>query len=284
MVLMVLVGGTLFCAGSSYRLQQVQAEKKQLDQEWKQLTVEKQHVEEQYHALEQVAKQQGQELKGLEEKTNDTLKELEELYERESEIRSQVGLESSEEAASGTAGGDSSPIWAMPLASIQPADFDESMDIVSGNLDVLRLRLSQQFKTYDDLSAQVQAAIDGKAELRNAIVRYALRFVGNRYVYGGTDPNTGADCSGFTGYVMKYSAGVRLNRTAAAQSSQGTSVPGTEVRPGDLVFYGDGVGINHVAIYIGNGKVVHAASTKSGIKISNWKYRSPVKIKNVLGD
>jgi len=92
------------------------------------------------------------------------------------------------------------------------------------------------------------------------------------------------DCSGFTRYVLSHSAGVYLNRTAADQSSQGRAIAAEEARPGDLVFYSGGGGINHVAIYIGNGRIVHASTEKTGIITSNMYYRTPAKVVNMLGD
>lgn len=125
---------------------------------------------------------------------------------------------------------------------------------------------------------------DTSTSLRQDIVSYAKRFVGNRYVYGGTNPNTGVDCSGFTAYVMRNVAGVSLSHSSRAQAGEGRSISASQVRPGDLVFYSQGGTINHVAIYIGNGQIVHASNRKDGIKISNWTYRSPARIVNVLGD
>ena len=79
--------------------------------------------------------------------------------------------------------------------------------------------------------------------------------------------------------------GVSLPHSSAAQVNCGKSIKSSQMRPGDLVFYsGSGGGINHVALYIGNGQVVHASSKRTGIKISSWNYRSPSKIVNVLGD
>lgn len=119
---------------------------------------------------------------------------------------------------------------------------------------------------------------------RQSLVDYSLQFLGGRYSYGGDNPNTGVDCSGFTRYVMKNGAGVNLERSSRSQSTQGVVVSASQVRPGDLIFYGTGSGINHVAMYIGNGQVVHSSTYKTGIKISNWNYRPVVKIVNVLGD
>lgn len=126
--------------------------------------------------------------------------------------------------------------------------------------------------------------IEVTTEQRQNLVNYALQFVGGRYKYGGNDPHSGVDCSGFTRYVMANGAGVALNRSSTAQSVQGASIALEQIKPGDLIFYGSGSRINHVGMYIGNGQIVHASTYKTGIKVSNWLYRSPVKVVNVLGD
>ena len=106
--------------------------------------------------------------------------------------------------------------------------------------------------------------------------------MGNPYVWGGTSLTNGADCSGFVMSVFaKY--GVYLPHSSSGQSYCGTRVSSSQMRPGDLVFYGSG-GINHVAIYIGDGMIVHAANTRCGIVINSWNYMTPVKIVNVLGN
>ena len=118
---------------------------------------------------------------------------------------------------------------------------------------------------------------------RAQIANYAVQFVGNRYVYGGTSLTNGTDCSGFTMSVMaKF--GVSLPHNSGSQAGSGKSITSSQMRPGDLVFYSGSGGINHVALYIGNGQVCHASNAKSGIKISTWNYRTPAKIVNVLGD
>ena len=99
----------------------------------------------------------------------------------------------------------------------------------------------------------------------------------------GTSLTKGADCSGFVMKVFqKY--GVKLPRNSRAQANCGTTIKVAEAKPGDLIFYAKGKTINHVAIYIGNGQVVHASSPKTGIKISNVSYRSPYKAVRVLYD
>lgn len=129
-----------------------------------------------------------------------------------------------------------------------------------------------------------EEVVDSSVSRREEIVEYAKQFVGNRYIYGGTNPNTGADCSGFTSYVMRNAAGVNLSHSSSAQAGEGRSISAEEIRPGDLVFYSQGRRINHVALYIGDGQIVHASNPSNGILISRWNYRTPVRIVNVLGD
>ncbi len=117
---------------------------------------------------------------------------------------------------------------------------------------------------------------------RTQIVNYALQFVGNPYVWGGTSLTNGADCSGFTMKVMEH-FGISLPHYSGSQAKMGRAVSSSEMRPGDLIFYANSSGtVNHVAMYIGNGQIVHAASRRSGIRISTWNYRQPKTIRNVI--
>ncbi len=121
-----------------------------------------------------------------------------------------------------------------------------------------------------------------QASRRNQIVNFAIKYVGNRYVWGGTSLTNGADCSGFVQSVMK-NFGITLPRTSREQAKVGRAIKSSEMRPGDLIFYANSSGtVNHVAMYIGNGQIVHAASSKSGIKISTWNYRTPKTIRSVI--
>lgn len=121
----------------------------------------------------------------------------------------------------------------------------------------------------------------GVSNVRVDLVQYALQFVGNPYVWGGTSLTHGVDCSGFTMQVYaKY--GVYLPHSSRAQPNSGRSISASEAQPGDLFFYGSGGSINHVAIYIGGGRVVHASNHRDGIKISNAFYRTPLKIVSYL--
>lgn len=115
---------------------------------------------------------------------------------------------------------------------------------------------------------------------RQKIVDYAVQFVGNPYVYGGTSLTNGTDCSGFTQGVYRH-FGVSINRTSREQANNGRSVSLDNVKPGDLIFYKNGSTIGHVALYIGDGKVVHASCERVGITISNMYYRTPYCARNV---
>ncbi len=111
------------------------------------------------------------------------------------------------------------------------------------------------------------------------IVDYAMQFRGYPYVYGGNNLYTGVDCSGFTQQVMLH-FGIRIPRTADAQmKGNGTriDVDLNDLLPGDLLFYGSSSYAGHVALYIGNGKIIHAANEQLGITVSNYNYRTPVK-------
>ncbi|MEY8337374.1 SH3 domain-containing protein [Lachnospiraceae bacterium 62-35] len=121
-----------------------------------------------------------------------------------------------------------------------------------------------------------------EASRRAQIVNYALQFVGNPYVWGGTSLTKGVDCSGFTMQVLGH-FGISLPHYSGSQAKMGKAVSSSEMRPGDLIFYTNSRGVvNHVAMYIGNGQIVHAASRRSGIKISTWNYRRPKTIRNLI--
>lgn len=146
-------------------------------------------------------------------------------------------------------------------------------------------------KDYVDISVQLPKAMtmtevrygNGVSDVRVDLISYATQFVGNPYVWGGTSLTNGADCSGFTLSIFaKY--GVYLPHSSKAQANCGTRISASEAKPGDLFFYGSGSSISHVAIYIGNGQIVHASSKKTGIKISNAFYRSLICVTRVLGD
>ena len=119
---------------------------------------------------------------------------------------------------------------------------------------------------------------------RQEVVNYALQFVGNPYVYGGTSLTNGTDCSGFTMSVYAH-FGYGLPRTAAQQMAGITNVSLDSIQPGDLLFYKDKSGsVGHVTMYIGGGQVVHASSSTTGIIVSGLGYRTPCGAARVIWD
>lgn len=111
---------------------------------------------------------------------------------------------------------------------------------------------------------------------RTAIVAYAKQFLGNPYVYGGTSLINGADCSGFTQSVFAH-FGITTGRSSRDQAAQGKEISMSAIQPGDLLFYASGSYINHVAIYIGDGKIIHSSNPTTGITITKYNYRTPCK-------
>ncbi len=131
--------------------------------------------------------------------------------------------------------------------------------------------------TSSKTESTVQSATANNSDMGAAVAEYALQFVGNPYVYGGTSLTEGADCSGF---VMSVYAnfGVKLPHSSSADRKQGYAVSGLEnAKPGDLICYS-----GHVGIYIGDGQIVHASNKKTGIKVSNADYRKILAIRRIF--
>lgn len=147
------------------------------------------------------------------------------------------------------------------------------------------------FKEYVEVGAKLDQALtisevrygEGVSDVRIALSEFAKQYIGNPYVWGGTSLTKGADCSGFVLSVFR-NYGMNLPHSSRAQANCGTAVSLNELKPGDLVFYGNKSGINHVAIYVGGGQVVHASNPRVGITISGMYYRSPVKARRIIQD
>ena len=120
---------------------------------------------------------------------------------------------------------------------------------------------------------------------RKEIVDLAKSFIGGTYVYGGDSPEEGFDCSGLILYVYKEAAGIELYHQSAVQASKGRSVSVAEMQPGDIIAYDgspkDGI-VNHVSIYAGDGKAIHAVGTGKGIRMTAFDYAAPLTIRNLL--
>lgn len=145
-------------------------------------------------------------------------------------------------------------------------------------------------------SAKVTAKVNGKKYIcsvtvadysemsieQKEVVSYALKYVGNKYQYGGSSLTKGTDCSGFTMAVYKK-FGYNLFHNAYQQMKDTKSVKMKKIQPGDLIFYGSSKkNCSHVALYIGNGKVVHASTESTGIVVSDYNYRKYVGVGRVL--
>ena len=143
---------------------------------------------------------------------------------------------------------------------------------------------------YVDVSVQLKHAYTiaelnfgpGVSSVRVKLVQEALKYVGNRYVWGGTSLTNGADCSGYVLALYKKIAGISLPHYSGSQSKYGKAVNAKDAKPGDLFFYGSGKSISHVAIYIGNGQIVHASTAKTGIKVSDANYRTILAVRRIF--
>ncbi len=170
---------------------------------------------------------------------------------------------------------------------------EEELEVDEVSTDWVKIKIDNDegyvARQYIDLSYQLQKAVTveeiqaGVSGIRAEMVAYAKQFLGNRYVWGGSSLTNGTDCSGFTRGIYAH-FGYYLPRVSRSQASSGHTISASNIRPGDLVFYGSGSYINHVAMYIGNGQVIHASNPRTGIKISNMYYRSPIKIVRYIND
>lgn len=154
-------------------------------------------------------------------------------------------------------------------------EVDDQKGYISGDY----VTISQKLPTASSVKELENGT--GVSDTRVSLVQYALQFVGNRYVWGGTSLTNGIDCSGFTMQIYaRY--GISLPHHAASQPGYGTRISASDAQPGDLFFYGSGSTISHVGIYIGNGQIVHASNARTGIKISSAYYRTPICVARYL--
>ncbi len=138
-------------------------------------------------------------------------------------------------------------------------------------------KAAKQQSSSSSSNTTTTVTVSGDSEMGKAVAEYALQFVGNPYVYGGTSLTDGADCSGF---VMSVYAnfGVSLPHSSSADRNQGYAVDGLEnAQPGDLICYS-----GHVALYIGDGQIVHASTAKTGIIVSRADYKKILAIRRIF--
>ena len=136
------------------------------------------------------------------------------------------------------------------------------------------------YDTYTEDYSYTEEAVEETAPAASsagqAVANYATQFVGNPYVAGGTSLTEGCDCSGFTGAVYAH-FGISLPRSSYAQSVAGREVSVSEMQPGDILYYG-----GHVGIYVGNGTIVHASTSATGIKYSSAYYRTIITVRRFV--
>jgi cell wall-associated NlpC family hydrolase len=131
-------------------------------------------------------------------------------------------------------------------------------------------------KSSSNETKSLRLSSSADSSIRQNIVGYALKFEGNPYVWGGTSLTRGADCSGYTQSLFD-DLGINIPRTSREQAASGRRIDIDDIQPGDLIFYSRNGTINHVALYIGNGKVIGASSRSEGIRIKSYNYRTPYK-------
>ena len=188
---------------------------------------------------------------------------------------------------------DGSDVTESNVSESEISDSEDATGSVSAFASALAKQTEEQTQEYmekEEEAAQIReerrveeakkkAAEEAEAQRvakRQELINFALQFEGNPYVYGGTSLTNGADCSGF---VMSVFAnfGYSLPRVAADQCAASTKKDVSQIEPGDLVFYGHGY-VDHVALYIGDGKIIHASGSATGIKISNYDYEQPAAV------
>lgn len=153
--------------------------------------------------------------------------------------------------------------------------------------EALEARTEEQESTTPEMLTQIEfpaTSYTSNGELRSAIVDYALQYVGNRYVHGGSSLASGTDCSGFTCFVYA-DFGYSISRTPSGQyNGAGRSIGYGEIQPGDIICYSSngGKSCTHVGLYIGNGQIVHAANSRKGVITSAADYSPIIGIRNVI--
>ena len=156
-------------------------------------------------------------------------------------------------------------------------EYDEYGNVIDTDNDSMITIPMQAAPTVPHDSSSDSSSASSSSGSGSSVVSYATQFVGNPYVWGGTSLTSGADCSGFVQSVYA-NFGVSLPRTSYEQQNAGYEVSYADAQPGDLICYG-----GHVAIYMGNGQIVHASNARDGIKVSdNAAYRTITSVRRLV--
>lgn len=180
----------------------------------------------------------------------------------------------------GTEAGD---ILKSKAANGESLTYAVSMDEIIAQIKAQEALKKEKKKAAESSPAVAAVISEDSAQLRQNIIDYAVQFVGNPYVHGGNSLTNGTDCSGFTSLIFAE-FGYSLSRTPSGQlSSNGTKIEYSAIQPGDIICYSsNGKTCTHVAIYIGDGQVVHAANAKKGIVIGKADYNPIIGVKNII--
>lgn len=194
--------------------------------------------------------------------------------------------------------GEQNIVLTNRFLSVSKADSIENGKIESLSIPTDKLSKEEKETKKEDITEEIIEKVNESAEniivvtkeensipyneiVSNQVVNYALQFVGGPYVYGGNSLTNGTDCSGFT-QIIYGTYGVSLPRSAPEQSFSGVSVGLSNIMPGDLVFSGYGGQICHVAIYIGDGKLVHALNENVGIVVTSLYIMPILDVRRVI--